>query len=182
MPITAGIHKLGPDNATLSVRTRKSGAAAMAGHNLLIEVTAWEGTLEVGEDPSQTKIELTADAGSLKVLEGTGGAMALGDGDKAGIKQTIEQEVLKGTAIEFHSTAVEAATGGEQLSVRGELHLGGTRKPIGFELTFDGGGTIAGAAVVKQSSWGIKPYSALFGTLKVIDEVTVEIAATVPPN
>jgi polyisoprenoid-binding protein YceI len=182
MPITAGRHKLGPHNATLSIRTKKSGAAAMAGHNLLIEVTAWAGTLEVGEDLSRTKIELTADAGSLNVIEGTGGAITLGDGDKAGIKQTIEEEVLKGTAIEFHSTAVEAAPDGEHLSISGELDLAGKRKPIDFELSFDGGGAFTGAATVKQSNWGIKPYSALFGTLKVVDEVTVEIAATVPAS
>jgi hypothetical protein len=30
----------------------RTGAAAKAGHNLLIQVTAWRATLEVGEDPA----------------------------------------------------------------------------------------------------------------------------------
>ena len=38
-------------------------------------------------------------------------------------------------------------------------------------------GRLAGSATLKQSDWGIKPYSALFGTLKVADEVTVSIDA-----
>jgi hypothetical protein len=36
-------------------------------------------------------------------------------------------------------------------------------------------GHVRGSAVVKQTDWGIKPYSALFGTLKVADEVEVAV-------
>jgi polyisoprenoid-binding protein YceI len=42
------------------------------------------------------------------------------------------------------------------------------------------GGELACSAVIKQSDWGMKPYSALFGTLKVVDEVEVAIAARLP--
>ncbi len=185
MAITVGSYKLGPDNGTLWVRTKKAGAAAKAGHNLLIEVTAWSATLEVGADSGQTRIELTADARSLKVLEGTGALISLGDDDKGGIKQTIDEQVLKGTSIEFRSTAVQGewnSTGSTPLSVSGELELAGRRRPIAFELTAGADGRLVGAATVKQSSWGIKPYSALFGTLKVVDEVTVELAAELSPG
>ena len=34
--------------------------------------------------------------------------------------------------------------------------------------------------MVKQTDWGIKPYSALFGALKVADEVEVAIDAACP--
>ena len=43
-----------------------------------------------------------------------------------------------------------------------------------FELTVTDG-HITGHARLKQSDWGMKPYSALFGTLKVVDEVVVEV-------
>src|SRR4051794_32147388 len=132
MSIQAGTHKLGPANATLSVRTGRTGAAAKAGHNLLIEVTAWEATLEVGEDPAQTSIALAADATSLRVREGTGGMQSLGDDDKASIQQTIDDDVLKRTDIAFRSTAVRAD--GDRLGVQGELTLAGTTAPIAFEL------------------------------------------------
>lgn len=36
---------------------------------------------------------------------------------------------------------------------------------------------MTGNATVKQTDWGMKPYSALFGTLRVIDEVGGEIDA-----
>jgi hypothetical protein len=34
---------------------------------------------------------------------------------------------------------------------------------------------VSGSAVVKQTDWGMKPYTALFGTLKVADEVEVRL-------
>jgi YceI-like domain len=178
--MTDGAYRLGPDTATLSVRTKKAGAASMAGHNLLMEVTEWDATLELGAEPAQSKIELTANSGSFKVLEGTGGAMTLEDEHKASIEQTIDDEILKRTPIAFRSTSIEASADGGTYAVSGELELAGRREPVSFELTVGDDGTLTGSAVVKQTRWGIKPYSALFGTLKVVDEVTVEIAAKVP--
>jgi hypothetical protein len=93
MSLQPGTHVFGPDNATLSVRTGRSGAAAKAGHDLVIEVTEWQATLEVG---AQASIALDADATSLRVREGTGGMQALGDDDKASIEETIHEDVLKG--------------------------------------------------------------------------------------
>src|SRR3972149_9751640 len=107
MSVQAGAHKLGPENGALSVRTPRTGAAAKAGHALLIHVTAWQATLEVGEDPAQTSIVLDADATSLRVREGIGGMQALDDDDKASIQETIDAEVLKRMDIEFRSTAVQ---------------------------------------------------------------------------
>ena len=129
MSVSVGQHKLGPDNATLSVRTKKGGAASKAGHNLLIEVTSWSATLDVGADQPQMSIELSADSSSMKVIEGTGGVMALGDTDKTGIAQTIKDEVLKGTKIEFRSSTVAPTADGDHLKVTGELDLAGKRMP-----------------------------------------------------
>jgi polyisoprenoid-binding protein YceI len=176
MSITVGKHVVGPDNGKLLVRTKKGGAASMAGHNLLIEVTDWSATLEVGEDGAARALELTADSASLRVREGSGGVQSLDEGDKSNINQTINDEVLKGGAIAFRSTSVQ---GDETLHVEGELELAGKRHPIAFELGVSGG-RVTGAAAIKQTDWGMKPYSALFGTLKVLDEVQVEIDAELP--
>ena len=168
-----GTHALGPENATLTVRTGKTGAAAKAGHNLRIEVTSWSATLDLGDDPSAS---LTADARSLRVREGHGGMQSLDDDDKANIDKTVDEEVLKGTAIAFHCSSVQVH--GDRLTLAGELELGGRRGPLTFELSVGGDGSLTGTAVVKQSDWGMKPYSTLFGTLKVVDEVEVAIEGT----
>ena len=180
MGLQAGTYRLGPDDGTLSIRTGRTGAAAKAGHDLVIEVTTWEATLRVGDSPADTSVELEADATSLHVREGTGGMQSLGDDDKANIRTTIHDDVLKGHAIAFRSTAVTGDDGG--LNVQGELTLVGTTRPLAVDLAVGDDGRLSGAAVVKQTDWGMKPYSALFGALKVADEVRVEIDAAVPQS
>ncbi len=167
--IEPGTHRFGPGNATLSVQTRRGGAAAKAGHDLLLHVTAWEGTLTIGEDGAPAAAELTADAASLRVQRGTGGMKSLDDGDKANIHQTIDDEVLERRDIAFRSASVQGTR------VEGELTLGDKTRPLALELTVGGDGAVSGRATVKQSDWGMKPYSALFGTLKVLDEVEVAL-------
>jgi polyisoprenoid-binding protein YceI len=181
MSIQPGTHKLGPESGTLSVNTERTGAAAKAGHNLLIHVTAWEATLEVGDDPAQSSLSLDADSASLRVVEGAGGLQALGDDDKENIKKSIDDDVLKGKGIEFRSSAVQA-DGDGKLTVEGELTLVGKSSPITFDLVVSEDGKLTGSAVVKQTNWKIKPYSALFGALKVVDEVVVSIDATLPSS
>lgn len=138
----------GPHNATLTVHTARAGAAARAGHDLRIEVTRWEATVADG------RLILTADPDSLKVIEGTGGVKALDADDLANIEQTIRDEVLQGKPIRYED---------------GQLTLNGQTHPVSATVTETGG-----EAVIAQTQWGMKPYSALFGTLKVADEVRVE--------
>jgi YceI-like domain len=169
--IESGAHRLGPDNANLSLRTERAGAAAMAGHDLVIRVTSWEARLVVGGDPADTSMELTADATSLRVVEGTGGMQTLGDEDVASIHQTIDEEVLGRQDISFRSTRVQ--TDGSRIHAEGDLTLVGETRPIAVDLVIGEAGEVSGTAVVRQSDWGMKPYSALFGALKVKDEVLV---------
>ena len=163
-------YTLGPDDGTLSVRTGRTGTVAKAGHDLLIHVNAWSATLDL----DAPRLTLDADATSLHVIEGTGGMKSLDDDDRANIRQTIDDEILKRADIRFRSTEVERTDGG--LAVRGDLTLVGVTRPVAFDLALDDG-HVSGAAVVTQTAWGMKPYSALFGALKVADEVRVEIDA-----
>ena len=66
MTLEAGIHKFGPDNATLAIRTKRGGAAAKAGHDLLIHVTSWQATLQVGAEAAESTLALDADGSSLR--------------------------------------------------------------------------------------------------------------------
>ena len=173
MPIMPGIHELGPENASLRVKTKRGGAAAKAGHDLLIEVTSWLGRLEVGDGLGQSSLTLSAESGSMEVIKGAGGVMALTDEDKVEVKKTLEAEVLQPGRVEFKSTQVTPTDDGQRLKVTGELSLNGNVHPLDFELEFGPNGAVSARATVKQSTWDIEPYSGLFGTLKVRDEVEV---------
>jgi polyisoprenoid-binding protein YceI len=175
-----GTHTLGPDNAKLLIRTGRTGGAAKAGHDLLLEVTSWSATIDAGAEPSDTRLTLTADATSLQVLEGTGGIKPLGAKDRDSIRKTIDDEVLKRAPIEFHSTSVSPNDDG-RLQVNGELVLLGRKAPVSFALQI-GTERVTASATIDQTAWGIRPYTALFGALKVAAEVEVEIDGSIPSS
>jgi polyisoprenoid-binding protein YceI len=182
MTIPPGSYTLGPEQATLTVRTGRTGAASKAGHNLVIEVTSWSAELHATEDPAATEMRLSADSSSLQVLDGTGGMQTLGDDDKVAIGKTINDEVLKRGVIEFRSSSVDAGRDAGELRVHGELDLLGARRPIIFELRAGDDGNLTGRATITQSDFGIKPYSTLFGALKVVDEVQVALDGHLPSS
>jgi polyisoprenoid-binding protein YceI len=162
------------------VRTTRSGAAAKAGHNLLIHVTSWSATLTVADDASESSVQLEADGASLRVREGKGGMQALGPDDMASIVQSIDEDVLERQGIVFRSTSARPA--GDGLTVEGDLTIVGKTHPVVFSIEVDEQGRLTGGCVIKQSDWGIKPYSTLFGALKVVDEVDVAIEAVLPQS
>lgn len=171
MSARSGTHQLGPDQATLSIHTGRAGAAAKAGHDLVIEVTEWKAELTLAEDPADARVALDADSGSLRVVEGSGGIQPLSDEDKANIEQTIDDEVLEGRPISFRSERAAPAEAGIRFD--GELRIGDARGAAGFELAIGDGDALHASTTLKQSDWGIKPYSALFGALKVRDELEI---------
>ncbi len=177
MALPTGTHSLGPGNASLQVRTYREGVAAKAGHDLIIEVTRWDATVEVADDPAAWTIELNADPRSLEIREGVRGVKPLTDKDRVEIRKNIDGKILGGHPIEFHSSGVRPADDGGRLTVEGELTMAGSARPLTAQLSVEDGGAVSGTIPVTQSDWGIKPYRGLMGALKVRDEIEVVIAA-----
>jgi polyisoprenoid-binding protein YceI len=165
--------RLGPDSATLLVKTYREGVAAKAGHDLVIEVTRWEADVDLAAGA----ISLTADPRSLEVREGLRGVKPLSDRDRNEIRRNIDDKVLHGQPIAFRSHAV---SGDGRLHVEGDLTLAGTTRSLAADLDVDAEGRVSGTVVLRQSEWGIKPYRGLMGALKVRDEVEIVIEARVP--
>jgi polyisoprenoid-binding protein YceI len=166
--VIPGTHRLGPDAGSLLVRTYREGVAARAGHDLVLEVTRWEATVEV---EGTTSIELHADPRSLEVREALRGVKPLTDRDRAEIRRNIDEKILRGQPISFRSSDVRPVDGG--LVADGELEIAGTVRPVSVRLDVDAEGRVAGTVPLAQSDWGIKPYRGLMGALKVRDEVEV---------
>jgi polyisoprenoid-binding protein YceI len=160
--------RVGPDNASLHVLTYREGVAAKVGHDLVLEVTRWEASVEADS------VELTADARSLAVREGRRGVKPLGDRDRDEIRRNIDDKVLRGQPIAFRSRAVRRD--GAALSVDGDLTIGARTAPISARLDV-AGGRVTGTIPLTQSAWGIKPYRGLMGALKVRDDIEIAIDA-----
>ena len=170
-----GTHTLGPENGSLNVKTYRAGMAQKAGHDLVLDVTSWNASVTI-DDNSQCTVELNADPTSLRVIDGTGGAKALSDKDREDIKNNIDKKVLKGQAITFRSSGV-SLNGAGTVPVNGEVEMGGTTRPVNFQLDVAADGQVKGTVPLVQSEWGIKPYTALMGAVKVRDDVEVVLDA-----
>ncbi len=181
MPIRPGSHELGPENATLQVKTYREGIASKAGHDLVLDVTQWEATVEVPEDRAPSSVELTADPRSLHVREGLHGVKPLTDRERGEIRKNIDEKVLGGAPIRFRSTALELGEGG-RLQGHGELQMAGNARPVSLELSVGSDGRVSGGVPLAQSEWGIRPYRGLMGALKVQDVIEVVIDAPLPAD
>ena len=170
-------HELGPDNASLQVKTFREGMASKAGHDLIIDVTSWQATVTADGDSTPVSVKLTADPRSLRVRDGHGGAKPLSDKDRGDIAKNIDKKVLGGDAIDFSSTTVERPGDDGRLLVSGDLRIAGKARPVSFDLGLSPDGQVECAVPLKQSEWGIKPYTALMGALKVRDDVEIVLDA-----
>ena len=178
-----GTFQLGPENASLQVNTYREGVGAKVGHDLVIDVTRWEATIDLAGDPAGSSIRLTADPRSLEVREGRRGLKPLTDKDRAEIRKTIDSKVLGGSPISFTSRSVRGgAGGGAPLVVEGDLTLAGQTHAVTAELAMTDDGHVNGTIPVRQTAWGIKPYRGLMGALKVRDDVEVVIDARLAPG
>lgn len=175
MSIQAGTHQIGPSNGSLKIKTGREGAAAKAGHDLVLNATSWDGTVEIGDNASVT---LNVDPGGIQVESGSGGAKALSDKDKGDIKKSMDGKVLGSSAITFKSSDVKVDNG--SMNVSGDLSVAGSSDSINMPLTVGDDGTVRGSIKLSQSAFGIKQFKALMGALKVADSVEVQVEAKLP--
>ena len=182
MDIDTGRYVFGAQHGTLRVYTTRTGLGSRAGHDLTIEATEWSGEALIQQDsPIQVRVEVKV--AGLRVVSGAGGIKALTDSDRADIRKTLRSDRLlradRHPTIEYRADA--SAGTPESFRLEGHLTLAGTS----HALTVTGGqtpdGRIKGSTVITQSRWGIKPYSAFLGTLKVADDIRIEFDVALVP-
>ena len=173
---------LGPQSGTLTLHTGVEGKAAKLGHDLTIALADWSAQATFDGDVPAT-VRLRAGLPSLQVVTGEGGVKPVSDKDKQSIRDNA-LSTLKAAQhpdVTFTSTRVRPTSTGYALD--GDLSLAGSTRPATVEVTVvDAGGqwTLSGDGSVVQSEYGVKPYSAMMGALKVRDRVDVRLEASVP--
>jgi polyisoprenoid-binding protein YceI len=175
--LTDGTYRLGPSSGRLLIKTGRAGLGRRAGHDLTIEATRWSGEAVVAvADPDRSSVSVTVETGSLEVREGAGGLKALTDADRAEIKRTLTGNALLNIAehptITFRSTRITGTP--QSFEITGELTIKGRTHPATVHGKGNDGGLLRGWAAITQSTWGIKPYTAFLGALRLADEVRGE--------
>jgi polyisoprenoid-binding protein YceI len=182
MAANGGRHQIGPDSGRLTLRTYRSGLAAQAGHDLTIDVTRWSARLDAPPDGSAPDsaapdgLNATIDLTSLAIREGRGGVKPLTDRDRRDIAGQARKQLDTGRFPEATyaatSFAPDDAGGGV---IDGTLTLHGQSRPLRLQVSKTGDGRYRATATVIQTQFGIKPYSGMFGALKLRDDVEVEV-------
>jgi polyisoprenoid-binding protein YceI len=178
----AGAYRLGPESGRLLVHTTRTGLGAKAGHDLTIEVTRWHAHATVDPvTPANSSVTVEVNADSFEVRKGTGGVKPLSDADRAEIHRTLKAilHAAQHPTITFRSRGVDGSAA--SFTCDGELTIMGVTHPVAAQGRVADGRVVGGATVV-QSQWGIRPYSAFFGALKLSDEVKVDFDVALTPN
>jgi hypothetical protein len=186
-----GTYELGPGDGRVLVKTGREGLAARAGHDLTLEITRWSARLTVPDDEgggvAAATLAAELDLGSLAVRTGTGGAKPLTDRDRRDIQGQARKILGDPATASFASVKVipsSSAGSTANGAVEGTLTLRGTSRPVRLQVISPAPGQFRGSAAIRQTDFGVTPYSGFFGTLKLKDEVTVEFDVKLPdlPN
>ena len=170
---------LNASDGELRVHTGVTGRAAKMGHRLTIAMTRWQATVQwTNGEPVQAK--LTVEVDSLQVLQGEGGIKPLSGPEKALVRSNALKSLDAGRfpEISFDADTIDKTPDGYRLT--GTLRIHGKAREQVIDLrTADLGDSwgLSTEAAVRQSDFGVKPYSLLMGSLKVADEVTVSFDA-----
>jgi hypothetical protein len=157
--------------ATCRVFTEKDGLLSRLAHDLELDVTDF--TLKADANA----VEGTFNPRSLKVVHALKDGRptdALSDKDKQEIEASLARDVLTSAApIRFVSTSVEKTP--STTRVVGSLTLNGRARTIELAVRVDAKRFVSEVRL-HQPDFGIKPFSAMMGALKIRPEVRVRIS------
>lgn len=161
---------LDPSSAEVLVFTFKEGLLSAVAHDLKLRVTKF------GVDVDGDRVTAEFDPTSLRVVnamkDGKDDPGALPGFAHAEIEKNIVNDVLepkRHPAIRFETTAITDAQVTGRLTLHGQTKsLTGTRR--------DEGGRKVAEFRFDQRDFGIKPFSAMLGTLKIKPEIVVRVS------
>jgi polyisoprenoid-binding protein YceI len=165
-----------PSTAECLVFTWKAGVLAAVAHDLKLRVERFEIAID------DRGIRARFDATSLRVVcaqvGGKDDPRSLSQRDRAEIEATIARDVLdaaKHPEIGFRAGPVVAAEAG----IEGILSIRGLERPLTLKPRRESDRAIVETRL-HQPDFGIRPYSAMLGALRIQPDVGVRIAAPWP--
>lgn len=164
-----------PSTAQCQVFTFKEGLLSKVAHDLRIDVARFQ--IDTAPDVPSVRAEL--DARSLRVVtamsDGKDNPGALSDADKRKIEGQIVADVLHANQHETITFVSESCTKkAEGYDITGKLTLHGVTQRIQMFARAEAGQHVA-EVTVHQPDFGITPFKAMMGTLRVKPDVRVRV-------
>jgi polyisoprenoid-binding protein YceI len=189
---TSGAVRYEVDGAASQVHilVYRGGAMAALGHNHVVSSTSVSGVLYLHSDIARSHIELNLPVPSLivddpqsRLVEGPEFAAEVPEGAREGTRLNLQRpEVLDGESypiITLNSVAVSGSRGNPMLTMRvtikrvtRDVMVPATVKEAGDQLV------AKGEFAIRQSDFGITPFSVALGALQVQDQLRIKFAIT----
>jgi polyisoprenoid-binding protein YceI len=163
----------------LLIRTGVAGPAAAMGHRLTLAMRQWRATTRWDADRPVTA-ELTVEVGSLEVVRGEGGVTPLSAPEKMLVRSNALRSLgaKRYPRITFVTNDIEKVESGYRLTGTLTIHDIPRSQVVDLRIDDQGGNWwLSSETTIRQTSFGIKPYSQLLGSLKVADDVVVAFTA-----
>jgi polyisoprenoid-binding protein YceI len=170
---------LDASDGELLIRTGVAGRAARMGHRLTIAMKRWQATVGWADD-EPVSVELTVEVDSFEVLRGDGGVKGLSGPEKALVKSNALKSLDAGRYPEIRFTADTIDKTDEGYRLTGKLRIRGKSRKHVIDLRTEYLGEswqMSAESSVRQTEYGVKPYSLLMGAVRVADEVSVSFTA-----
>lgn len=165
--------------ARCRIFTFKEGLLSAVAHDLELEV----GRFSIAWNDDRSKLDASFDAGSIRVLHamvnGRAAPEVLSARDREKIERNIAEDVLRiarHPRVEVEGTLAwdEAASAEPRARFDGTLRLVGCARPLRLDITHRDGVWRAETSI-HQPDFGITPYSAMLGALKIRADVRVVV-------
>lgn len=149
------------------------------GHRLTIAMTRWRATISrAGSRP--VSAELVVEADSFEVLRGDGGVKGLSGTEKALVRSNALKSLSASRfpVIRYTADVIDEVDDGYRLT--GTLEIRGESRDHLIDVHTEDlrdSWRLSVESTIRQSDYGIKPYSLLMGTLQVADEVSLTFSA-----
>lgn len=169
--LSAGTWNIDPVHSSVAFVVRHLGVSNLRGN-----FRTFEGAIEIGENPLDSKVSVTIDTSSVST----------GDANRDGhLSGTDFFDVENHKQITFNSTSVEGD--GDDYKVHGDLTVNGVTKPVTLDLTYNGtspdpwGGTRAGfgaSTTVSRKDFGVTfdiPVAGSAAGFVVGDKIRIEL-------
>src|SRR5246500_6058866 len=177
--VTEPVWALDASDGELLLRTGVTGMAARMGHRLTIAMTRWQATVHWA-DTEPVAAQLTVETDSFEVLRGEGGVKGLSGPEKTLVRSNALKSLDAGRFPEIRFTAETIDKTDEGYRLTGKLHIRGKSRKHVIELRTDDLGEawqMSAESSVRQTEYGVKPYSLLMGSVRVADDVSLAFTA-----
>jgi polyisoprenoid-binding protein YceI len=175
-------YRIDPGRSHLTVHAFATGLLSVFAHSPTFAVRDFGGELRLGDTAQGLELEVAVDPDSLELVD------RVSDSDRRDIEGRMRSEVLETSVyreISYRGGAVRADAIGQgryRLVIEGELTLHGVTRPHRIEaelIVFGDGLRLGGRDTLRMPEHGIGPVTAVGGTIRLKDELTIafDIAA-----